>query len=176
VNKAKMALTLSVALLMPFGSNELFGWTARPQTSEDSAFCANLNSIIRSGSDNFHSLRGAPDPDYDGKGWESNISLPGSTECRTFEYGSPTVVCDFKTSTSETDLEDDYARLAKQLGNCLEKWSKTQDGPSAYSKSLIKDTRFKQAAITVRVDIYDKRSNKHPGYNLQIWVDKDLGD
>jgi hypothetical protein len=171
-----IGLILAAALVL-LASTELHG---RPVgASEDSSFCSTLKSMIRAGGDDFRSIHGNPDPDYSedgGKGWDSNISLPGAESCSVFEYHGATVVCDFKESTSESDLEDDYGRLSRQLSDCLEKWTKTQTGPSEYSKSLIKETSFTQAAITVRVAITDKRSKRHPGYNLKIWIDKKTED
>ena len=168
---------MATVQLVLLGSNELIGRPA--SASDDPSFCTNLKSMLRAGSDDFRPIHGNPDPDYNedgGRGWDSNISLPGAESCSVFEYHGASVVCNFRESTSESDLEGDYSRLAGQLGDCLEKWTKAEAGPSEYGKSLIKETSFKQGAITVRVAINDKRSKKHPGYNLKIWIDKKTED
>jgi hypothetical protein len=138
----------------------------RSQAPEGSSFCANLDSIIQAADSDFRSLRGAPDPYGDGHVWSSRISLPGAQECQVQAPPDPgpSVTCDYQESTSQSDLEDKYAGLAKNLGDCLPRWSKTEhDGPEKYSESIVKETEFKKSPITVRVDLIKKSSKHHPG-------------
>jgi hypothetical protein len=120
----------------------------RSQAPEGSSFCANLDSIIQAADSDFRSLRGAPDPYGDGHVWSSRISLPGAQECQVQAPPDPgpSVTCDYQESTSQSDLEDKYAGLAKNRGDCLPRWSKTEhDGPGKYSESIVKETEFKKS-------------------------------
>lgn len=173
MKKTQFLLALALTTL-------LFGRAARSQDSEGSSFCTNLTSIVHAAGDGFHSIRGALDPDSDGGEWFSRVSLPGAQECEVQSRFGNSASCDYPESTSVSDLEDEYAGLVKKLGDCLQKWSKTtEDGPSTYRKTLVKQTRYKQSPtspITVRVEITKKLSKRHPGYDLQVWVDEDTED
>ncbi len=159
------ALALTIVLLVKVGLS---------QAPEGSSFCTNLDSIVRAGNDDFRSLLGARDPDGDGQIWSSKISLQGAQECGVYGPASlRSVSCDYQESTSESDLEERYAALVKNLGDCLPKWSKTETKPE---KDLVKETRFLHRPITVRVGITKKASSRHPGYNLEVWIDNDTGD
>jgi hypothetical protein len=150
------------------GSREV-GRAGQSRESDGSSFCTNLNSIIHAADNRFHSIRGATDPDGDGHFWSSKISLPGAQECEVEEIEGSSVVCKYQESTSESDLEDKFNDLAKNLEYCLPKWSKTEH-------TRFKGTDFTESPITVRVAIQRKSSTRHPGYTLRVWVDKDTGD
>lgn len=133
-------------------------------------FCSNLNTIISAGKDNFSSIRGARDADSGGQAWSSTASIPGATECLVWATeGGPTVSCDFPEAASVNNLEETYASLIKQTSDCLPSWSKHQ---STQRRRLVKGMEFSHLDMTVRIEIVEKSSRKHPGFQLSLWVDK----
>jgi len=140
------------------------------QNQGEDSFCSSLQAMIRAGADSFRSLRGSRDPDADGTGWASRISLPGATECEVWNVdGSPGISCDFSGSASADRLDAQYDEILEKLESCLRGWKKTQE---TTRKRLVKGTSFDRADITVRIEIAERLSHRHPGFDLTLWIDK----
>lgn len=170
MKKADLLLALAFAPLLPCTEG-------RSQNSEKSPFCTSLNSIISAAAGNFRPIQGAPDPYSDGGEYISLILLPGAEECSVeVKYGA-SVACSYPESTSVSDLEVGYAGIVGNLGGCLQNWSrKTLNGPDEIRKGFIKSTEFNRSQVTVRVEILAKASKLHPGYTLEVWIDKETGE
>jgi hypothetical protein len=140
------------------------------QNGGDNSFCSNLQAMIRAGADNFRSLRGARDPLADGAGWTSRVSLPGAKECEVWNpEDSPGISCDFSSSASADNLGAQYDEIVGKLEGCLKGWKKAQE---TGKKRLVKGISFDHADITVRIEISERTSHRHPGFDLTLWVDK----
>ena len=140
------------------------------QNQREDSFCSSLQAMIRAGADGFRSLRGSRDPDSDGTGWASRISLAGATECEVWNVeGSPGISCDFSKSASADHLVAQYDEIVEKLEGCLKGWKET---PGTTRSHLVKGTHFDQADITVRIEIVERPSHRHPGFDLTLWIDK----
>jgi hypothetical protein len=139
-------------------------------TQGDDPFCSSLQTIIRAGADGFRSIRGARDPYGDGTSWASRVSLPQAKECEVWlTDNSPSVSCGMSESTSAARLDAQFDELAEGLDGCLHDWTKTTKPPK---RRLIKGVNFDHGDITVRLEIHEKASIRHPGFDLTLWIDK----
>jgi hypothetical protein len=148
----------------------VFPCTVLATSRGDDPLCSSLQTIIRSGADGFRSIRGARDPYGDGTSWASRVSLPQAKECEVWlTDNSPSVSCDMSASTSADRLDAQYDELAEALGGCLHGWTKTT---KPTKRRLIKSVNFDRGDITVRLEIHERASTNHPGFDLTLWVDK----